>query len=127
MLSQKTSYDQLQLVVTHSHSCTFLTALKVHANIPFPPEIIEAVKRSSSSNQGPSAILVSGAASGGSNNAAGPIAVACSGPAQPLRPSVDEGAADDELITMMNKCWSDDPLDRPDFQALKVAIRKLNK
>jgi len=28
---------------------------------------------------------------------------------------------------MMTKCWAEDPLDRPDFTALKVTIRKLNK
>ena len=44
-----------------------------------------------------------------------------------LRPSVDETAADVEIIRMMTKCWSEDPLDRPDFSALKVTIRKLNK
>ncbi len=45
----------------------------------------------------------------------------------PLRPMVDEDCADEEIIKMMKKCWSEDPLDRPDFSALKVAIRKLNK
>lgn len=44
-----------------------------------------------------------------------------------LRPTVDQGEAGDEIISMMTKCWSEDPLDRPDFAALKVAIRKLNK
>ena len=45
-----------------------------------------------------------------------------------LRPTVDETAADDaEIIRMMTKCWSEDPLDRPDFSALKVTIRRLNK
>ena len=45
----------------------------------------------------------------------------------PLRPMVDEDCGDEEIIKLMSKCWSEDPLDRPDFSALKVAIRKLNK
>ncbi|XP_037078093.1 atrial natriuretic peptide receptor 2-like [Pollicipes pollicipes] len=28
---------------------------------------------------------------------------------------------------MMRRCWSEDPVDRPDFQALKGIIRRLNK
>jgi hypothetical protein len=49
-----------------------------------------------------------------------------------LRPALDESVdgeepTDNELISMMTQCWAEDPLDRPDFSALKVAIRKLNK
>ena len=44
-----------------------------------------------------------------------------------LRPLIDKDSADEEIINMMTRCWREDPLDRPDFSALKVAIRKLNK
>ena len=44
-----------------------------------------------------------------------------------LRPTVEPEAADAEIIRMMTKCWAEDPLLRPDFSALKVTIRKLNK
>ena len=44
-----------------------------------------------------------------------------------LRPTVEPEAADAEIIRMMTKCWAEDPLLRPDFSALKVTIRKLNR
>uniref|UniRef100_A0A0K2SXE6 guanylate cyclase n=1 Tax=Lepeophtheirus salmonis TaxID=72036 RepID=A0A0K2SXE6_LEPSM len=43
------------------------------------------------------------------------------------RPSIEECSTDAEILKMMTKCWSEDPLDRPDFSTLKEAIRKLNK
>ena len=87
----------------------------------FFSEIIEGVKRAS-----PGPVALVGGAGGGVSS---PPAAAQSPGAitQPLRPTVDEDAADEEIIRMMTRCWSEDPLDRPDFQALKVAIRKLNK
>ncbi|XP_046575738.1 atrial natriuretic peptide receptor 1-like [Haliotis rubra] len=33
----------------------------------------------------------------------------------------------DELADVIRRCWADDPMERPDFQALKSIIRKLNK
>ena len=51
----------------------------------------------------------------------------CSNSKIVLRPLIDKDSADEEIINMMTRCWSEDPLDRPDFSALKVAIRKLNK
>lgn len=44
-----------------------------------------------------------------------------------IRPSLDNIATDDELIDLMEKCWQDDPIDRPDFGQIKLIIRRLNK
>lgn len=62
------------------------------------------------------------------NNAGSPlVTVAVSGGDNVLRPTVEPETADAEIIRMMTKCWAEDPLIRPDFSALKVTIRKLNK
>ncbi|XP_054713715.1 atrial natriuretic peptide receptor 1-like [Uloborus diversus] len=44
----------------------------------------------------------------------------------PFRPLL-ENACDEEVIHMIKKCWTEDPTERPDFQALKSIIRRLNK
>jgi hypothetical protein len=46
---------------------------------------------------------------------------------QYIRPCLDEIASDDELLDLMQKCWQEDPMDRPDFGQIKMIIRKLNK
>ncbi|XP_015786480.1 atrial natriuretic peptide receptor 1 isoform X2 [Tetranychus urticae] len=43
-----------------------------------------------------------------------------------FRPNIQNDACDDEVIQLMQRCWSEDPVDRPDFQALKSVIRRLN-
>lgn len=43
-----------------------------------------------------------------------------------FRPKIDETAFDD-VNSIMVKCWSEDPCDRPDFTILKSTIRKINK
>lgn len=43
-----------------------------------------------------------------------------------FRPKIDETAFDD-VNSIMVKCWSEDPGDRPDFAILKSTIRKINK
>ncbi|KAG1681091.1 Atrial natriuretic peptide receptor 2 [Nymphon striatum] len=43
------------------------------------------------------------------------------------RPAIDDDMCDEAVIQMMKKCWSEEPMERPDFQALKSIIRKLNK
>lgn len=32
-----------------------------------------------------------------------------------------------EIRAVMQKCWSEDPSERPDFNALKTTIRNINK
>lgn len=49
----------------------------------------------------------------------------------PFRPIVDDLYRDDpssrDVVSLMKRCWGDDPADRPDFSALKNHISKLNK
>ncbi|XP_068082292.1 atrial natriuretic peptide receptor 1 [Anabrus simplex] len=46
-----------------------------------------------------------------------------------FRPQVDENTCEDEavVVQLMRRCWAEEPADRPDFHALKSAIRKLNR
>ncbi|KAK3096096.1 hypothetical protein FSP39_023182 [Pinctada imbricata] len=45
-----------------------------------------------------------------------------------FRPSMEEcDCPCDELAEVVRRCWAEDPMERPDFQALKSIIRKLNK
>lgn len=47
---------------------------------------------------------------------------------QPFRPQlVDIPNNYKEINTVMQKCWSEDPNERPDFNALKTIIRNINK
>lgn len=42
----------------------------------------------------------------------------------------DKGLAtssDDDLAAMVRRCWSEDPLERPDFHSLKTIIKRINK
>ncbi|XP_014488988.1 PREDICTED: atrial natriuretic peptide receptor 1-like [Dinoponera quadriceps] len=50
------------------------------------------------------------------------------GGGSPLRPVIDEATVvEEEVATLMRRCWAQDSADRPDFPALKQTIRKLNK
>ncbi|XP_066595921.1 atrial natriuretic peptide receptor 1 [Prorops nasuta] len=49
------------------------------------------------------------------------------GGSSPLRPVIDEAAVEEEVATLMRRCWAQDAADRPDFPALKQTIRKINK
>ncbi|XP_067133118.1 atrial natriuretic peptide receptor 1-like isoform X3 [Centruroides vittatus] len=44
-----------------------------------------------------------------------------------FRPFLEEGICDEEVMTMIKRCWAEDPLERPDFHALKSIIRRLNR
>ncbi|KAJ8986269.1 hypothetical protein NQ317_009979 [Molorchus minor] len=47
---------------------------------------------------------------------------------QPLRPTLGaESLCGDEVAQLMNKCWSEDSIDRPDFATLKNKLHQLNK
>ncbi|ODN04071.1 Atrial natriuretic peptide receptor 2 [Orchesella cincta] len=43
------------------------------------------------------------------------------------RPTLEIDECNDELIDLMEKCWAEDPLERPDFGQIKQIIRRLNK
>ncbi|XP_024939360.1 atrial natriuretic peptide receptor 1 isoform X7 [Cephus cinctus] len=49
------------------------------------------------------------------------------GGGSPLRPLIDEAYVEEEVATLMKRCWAQDAADRPDFPALKQTIRKINK
>ncbi|XP_077993684.1 atrial natriuretic peptide receptor 1-like isoform X2 [Glandiceps talaboti] len=44
-----------------------------------------------------------------------------------FRPSVDRATCPDNLFTVMEKCWAEDPNDRPDFNSLRSILRKTNE
>lgn len=44
----------------------------------------------------------------------------------PFRPTINDQTFDD-LNNIMEKCWKEDPTERPDFSILKSTIRKVNK
>ncbi|XP_013790795.2 atrial natriuretic peptide receptor 2-like, partial [Limulus polyphemus] len=44
-----------------------------------------------------------------------------------FRPYLEKGTCSKEVEDMIKRCWAEDPTERPDFQALKSVIRKLNK
>ncbi|XP_046686862.1 atrial natriuretic peptide receptor 1 isoform X1 [Homalodisca vitripennis] len=43
-----------------------------------------------------------------------------------LRPTT-ELSCEEEVTSLMKRCWAEDPADRPDFTSLKATIRRLNK
>lgn len=42
----------------------------------------------------------------------------------------DEGIVagpDEELVVMVGRCWSEEPLERPEFHSLKTTLKRINK
>lgn len=44
-----------------------------------------------------------------------------------FRPSANVGCHLEELGQLMQHCWAEDVLERPDFNQIKVQIRKFNR
>ncbi|KAL0171909.1 hypothetical protein M9458_032220, partial [Cirrhinus mrigala] len=43
-----------------------------------------------------------------------------------LRPSVNPQAHSEELGHLMQRCWAEEPSDRPEFSHISVLLRKQN-
>ena len=46
---------------------------------------------------------------------------------RPTLDHLDDDECSEELANMIKKCWSEDPMERPDFHSLKTIIRKINR
>lgn len=44
-----------------------------------------------------------------------------------FRPSIDRTQLNEELVLLMERCWAQDPAERPDFGQIKGFIRRFNK
>ncbi|XP_042694387.1 atrial natriuretic peptide receptor 2 [Centrocercus urophasianus] len=44
-----------------------------------------------------------------------------------FRPSIDTGVHSEELAVLMERCWAQEPAERPDFSQIKIFIRRFNK
>uniref|UniRef100_UPI0037E73AA2 atrial natriuretic peptide receptor 1 n=1 Tax=Semicossyphus pulcher TaxID=241346 RepID=UPI0037E73AA2 len=49
------------------------------------------------------------------------------GGAPPLRPSLCFHSHSEELGVLMQRCWSEDPSERPDFNTIKILLRKQHR
>lgn len=50
-----------------------------------------------------------------------------SGERPSFRPSANVGCHMEELGQLMQHCWAEDVLERPDFNQIKVQIRRFNR
>ncbi|XP_029369285.1 atrial natriuretic peptide receptor 1 isoform X2 [Echeneis naucrates] len=55
------------------------------------------------------------------------IQAVCQGASPVLRPSLCFQTHSEDLGVLMQRCWSQDPGDRPDFSTIKILLRKQNK
>jgi len=39
----------------------------------------------------------------------------------------DDDVSSDELLKMILRCWSEDPIERPDFSTIKKIIKDIHK
>jgi hypothetical protein len=44
-----------------------------------------------------------------------------------FRPAISKLSVDDQLCSVMIKCWAEDPQDRPDINTVNLEIRKIYK
>ncbi|CAF3458292.1 unnamed protein product [Rotaria socialis] len=44
-----------------------------------------------------------------------------------LRPSIEAGECNSEIVNLMKRCWSEDPNERPDFTDIRQVMRRINK
>lgn len=44
-----------------------------------------------------------------------------------LRPSIDPQSHSPELGQLMQRCWAEEPTERPDFNHIRLLLRKHNK
>ncbi|KAJ8036200.1 Atrial natriuretic peptide receptor 1 [Holothuria leucospilota] len=49
------------------------------------------------------------------------------GTSPPFRPVCTRDQMPEEVLELMNKCWAEEPSERPDFSHIRAAVRKLNK
>lgn len=55
------------------------------------------------------------------------IEVVRQGGSPPLRPSLCLHSHSEELGVLMQRCWSEEPGDRPDFSTIKILLRKQHR
>lgn len=44
-----------------------------------------------------------------------------------FRPTIDRRAHSEELAVLMERCWAQELVERPDFTQIKIFIRRFNK
>uniref|UniRef100_A0A3B4T4D0 guanylate cyclase n=1 Tax=Seriola dumerili TaxID=41447 RepID=A0A3B4T4D0_SERDU len=55
------------------------------------------------------------------------VQTVCQGGVPPLRPSLCFHSHSEELGVLMQRCWSEEPSERPDFNTIKILLRKQHR